>query len=54
MAQFIVITHNDALVRDADRIFGVTMEDGESKIMGIELPPESTNKKSTKPAMEAN
>jgi chromosome segregation protein len=38
-AQFIVISHNDSLVRDADRIYGITMDAGESKIMAIELPP---------------
>ncbi len=38
MAQFIVISHNDALVSEADQVYGVSMEDGESKIMGIELP----------------
>jgi len=37
-AQFVVISHNDNLVREADRIFGVTMSGGESKVMGIELP----------------
>jgi chromosome segregation protein len=40
LAQFIVISHNDALVRKADQIYGVSMEDGESKIVGIELPKE--------------
>jgi chromosome segregation protein len=39
-AQFIIISHNDTLVREADQIYGVTMESGESKIMGIELPSE--------------
>lgn len=38
LAQFIVISHNDSLVREADQIYGVSMEDGESKIFGIELP----------------
>ncbi|HDD72724.1 MAG TPA: hypothetical protein ENG00_01375 [Candidatus Aenigmarchaeota archaeon] len=38
-AQFIVISHNDTMVREADQVYGVTMEDGESKIIGIELPP---------------
>jgi chromosome segregation protein len=38
LAQFIVISHNDALVREADQIYGISMEDGESKIVGIELP----------------
>ncbi len=39
LAQFIVISHNDTLVSEADQIYGVSMEDGESKIVGIELPP---------------
>lgn len=38
MAQFIVISHNDALVGEADQVYGVSMEEGESKVMGIELP----------------
>jgi len=37
-AQFIIISHNDNLVREADQIFGVTMDQGESKVMGVELP----------------
>jgi len=37
-AQFIVISHNDILVRDADRIYGITMDAGESRIMAVELP----------------
>jgi len=40
MAQFIVISHNDSLVREADQVYGVSMEDGESKILGLELPVE--------------
>jgi chromosome segregation protein len=36
--QFIVITHNDHTIRFGDRVYGVSMIDGESKIMGIELP----------------
>ncbi|MBI4020547.1 MAG: chromosome segregation protein SMC [Candidatus Aenigmarchaeota archaeon] len=39
--QFIVISHNDHLVREADRIYGITMEEGESNVMGIELPQEN-------------
>ena len=42
LAQFIVISHNDILVREADQIYGVSMEDGESKIIGIELPEEAS------------
>lgn len=41
IAQFIVISHNDTLVRGADQIYGVSMEEGESKIVGIELPQEA-------------
>lgn len=39
-AQFLIISHNDTLVRQADQIFGVTMANGESKVMGVELPEE--------------
>ncbi len=45
MAQFIVISHNDALVKDADQVYGISMEYGESKIIGIELPTESSETK---------
>jgi chromosome segregation protein len=38
--QFIMITHNDELMRGADQLYGVSMEGGESKIMGIKLPEE--------------
>jgi chromosome segregation ATPase len=36
--QFIVITHNDFTIQEADKVFGVSMEDGVSKILGIEMP----------------
>jgi len=36
--QFVLITHNDQTIKYGDRIFGVTMEQGESKILGIEMP----------------
>jgi chromosome segregation protein len=39
-AQFVVITHNDTTLKYGDRIYGVTMESGESKIIGLELPKE--------------
>jgi len=38
--QFIVISHNDFTVQEADKVFGVSMEDGVSKVFGIELPRE--------------
>jgi chromosome segregation ATPase len=36
--QFIIITHNDYTIKQGDRVYGVTMENGESKILGLELP----------------
>jgi len=36
--QFILITHNDYTIKEADRIYGVSIEGGESKILGLELP----------------
>ncbi|MBU5689771.1 MAG: AAA family ATPase [Candidatus Aenigmarchaeota archaeon] len=36
--QFIVISHNDYTVKQADKVYGVAMEDGESKILGLEMP----------------
>lgn len=37
-AQFIVITHNDTTITYGDRVYGCTMDQGETKILGIELP----------------
>jgi len=39
-AQFLVISHNDTTIKGGDRVYGVTMEKGESKIIGLELPKE--------------
>ena len=36
--QFIVITHNDFTIGESDKVFGVSMEDGISKVFGIEMP----------------
>ncbi len=36
--QFIVITHNDQTIKAGDRVYGMTMDRGESKILGVELP----------------
>ena len=44
LAQFIVISHNDTLVREGDQIYGITMDDGESKILSIELPKDLRGK----------
>lgn len=37
-SQFIVISHNEEALKFADYIYGVSMEDGESKIVSLELP----------------
>jgi chromosome segregation protein len=39
-SQFIVISHNDITIQTADCVYGVSMEDGESKIVGIKMPEE--------------
>ncbi len=40
-SQFIVISHNDSTITSAHHVYGVSMEDGASKVMAIELPPKS-------------
>jgi chromosome segregation protein len=52
LVQFIVISHNDHVVREADQIYGVSMEDGESKVIAIELPKE-VEKQAAKVVAEA-
>lgn len=37
-AQFIVISHNDTTIAAADCVYGVSMEGGESKLVGIKMP----------------
>ncbi|MFH0711118.1 MAG: AAA family ATPase, partial [Candidatus Aenigmatarchaeota archaeon] len=37
-AQFIVITHNDTTIKTGDRVYGITMESAESKVISLELP----------------
>ncbi|MBI4168100.1 MAG: chromosome segregation protein SMC [Candidatus Aenigmarchaeota archaeon] len=39
-AQFILITHNDTTIRMANQIYGVSMDQGESKIISVSLPAE--------------
>jgi chromosome segregation protein len=38
--QFILISHNDYTIKQADKVYGVAMENGESKILGLEMPNE--------------
>ncbi|MGC8993616.1 MAG: chromosome segregation SMC family protein [Candidatus Aenigmatarchaeota archaeon] len=38
--QFITISHNDITIRAADKLYGCTLEDGETKILSLELPKE--------------
>jgi chromosome segregation ATPase len=37
-SQFIVISHNEATMQSADCVYGVSMNDGESQIIGIKMP----------------
>jgi chromosome segregation protein len=37
-SQFIVITHNEATIQEADSVYGVSMEEGESRLVGIKMP----------------
>lgn len=41
--QFIVITHNDYTIKQGNRIYGISLENGESKILGLELPEIKVN-----------
>ncbi|MEM0333430.1 MAG: chromosome segregation SMC family protein [Candidatus Aenigmatarchaeota archaeon] len=36
--QFIVISHNDITLKHADKLYGCTLEEGETKVLAIELP----------------
>lgn len=36
-AQFLMISHNDTTVKNAERIYGVSMQKGVSQILGVEL-----------------
>jgi chromosome segregation protein len=35
--QFIVISHNDFTIAEADKVFGISMEEGVSRVFGIDL-----------------
>ena len=40
-AQFVVVSHNDSLIVNADAAIGVVKTDGESKVVGIEISSNS-------------
>ncbi len=40
VSQFLMISHNDISLKEADAVYGVSMEDGESKIVAIRMPQE--------------
>lgn len=39
-SQFIVISHNDITIQFADCVYGVSMDEGESKVLAIRMPEE--------------
>ncbi len=43
-SQFIVVSHNDTLISAADTALGVAKQDGESKIVGVQLVGTQTDK----------
>lgn len=52
--QFIIITHNNDMVKAAEIVYGVSMEEGESKIIGVKLPGENNIKESVHGIHEEN
>lgn len=36
--QFLLISHNDEIIKHADQVYGISMDEGESKVMAIKLP----------------
>jgi chromosome segregation ATPase len=37
MGQYIIITHNDALISEATNLYGVSMQEGLSKIISLKI-----------------
>jgi chromosome segregation protein len=48
--QYIVITHNDAIIMDSDVLYGVSMHDGVTKILSLNLNEEANIKQYMQPA----
>ncbi len=36
--QFLLISHNDEIIKSADQVYGISMDDGESKVIAVKLP----------------
>ena len=36
-AQYILISHNDSIITEANQIYGVSMQDGVSKVIGLKI-----------------
>jgi chromosome segregation protein len=49
MGQYIVITHNDAIIMDSDVLYGVSMHEGVTKILSLNLNEEANIKQYTQP-----
>jgi chromosome segregation protein len=47
--QYIVITHNDAIILDSDVLYGVSMHDGVTKILSLNLSEEANIKQYLQP-----
>ena len=41
MGQYIVVTHNDAIIADSNVLYGVSMHDGISKILSLKVNEEA-------------
>ncbi|MEM4259423.1 MAG: chromosome segregation SMC family protein [Candidatus Pacearchaeota archaeon] len=52
--QYIVITHNDAIIMDADILYGVSMHDGITKILSLNLNEEAGIKAAIAPQQPQN
>ena len=35
--QYIIVTHNDAIIMDANLLYGVSMHDGVSKVLSLKV-----------------
>jgi len=36
-SQFVIVSHNDAVISKADVVFGVTKKDNASKLVGVKM-----------------